>query len=463
MINIPIHTKYMDTATPKDTLSDDILFSYTRKVKGVDDLAFFAQHQQRFSGERFYWKSPDDEMMISGAGILRPLFNSMADDRFKKIEEEWKGIIASSVIDNPYDIPGTGPLLFGGFSFDPYSIKEDIWQPYGDALFYLPEYMLTKYREDSYITVNLISDRKDKQTNLKRLEAKISKVIPPEQEFNFSPPEVEGEKAIAVDGWLKAVGDVVKDLKESPSLDKVVLSRKLQLDLSMPISSEFLLEQLKHQQPDSFIFLLENEKSVFTGASPERLVKKTGDRVLSASLAGSIGRDAVPEKDEEFGRCLLNDEKNLYEHALVVKMIKESLQSCCTSLQVPDEPQLLKTSYIQHLYTPVQGIAKPSSSIFRFVGSLHPTPALGGVPTKEAIDIIREKEKMDRGFYASPVGWTDYRDNGEFIVAIRSGLVKGKHAYLYAGCGLVADSVPEEELKETGIKLKPMLRAIGGD
>lgn len=462
LINSPYHTKLKNTLKHKDAGSKKMLVSYTKRVKKVEPLAFYQINKAVYDGERFFWKSPDDDMTIVGVGHLRSFFNRRADDRFSQIEKEWSELLASAVIDNPFQAPGTGPLLFGGFSFDPYSVKEEKWESFGDSLFYLPEFMLTKIGEDCYLTVNLF-ESEEMMYQSSQVKKTFDFLIDDDIEAVDIPfPILVNKEELSVPDWLKAVAEVIDELQRSDMVDKVVLSRELKLSFSEPLFTEAVLEQLNIQQPDSFIFMLETTGGSFAGASPERLVKKIGDQVLSTSLAGSIGRDENPEKDKELGNMLLNDEKNLFEHALVVKMIKKSLKPYCDELQVPDEPELLKTPYIQHLYTPVCGISKPDTSIFRLVGELHPTPALGGVPTDQAMKIIRDKEKMDRGLYASPIGWTDFQGNGEFIVAIRSGLLKGKQAFLYAGCGLVADSDPSDELIETSIKFQPMLQAMGG-
>ncbi len=459
LINSPYQTKYINTLKHK-AQSNKVLASYTKKVDKVDPFTFYQMSKPANDGKRFFWKSPDDHTTIVGIGLLRSFSNSGAEDRFRRIGAEWKEILSSAVIDNPFHLPGTGPLLFGGFSFDPYSLKEEKWQPFGDALFYLPEYMLTVIEEEYYLTVNLFeSEELVNQTNKLR---NFDSLIKNAELSEALAPHLVSKEELFVPQWLDSVAEVVNILKSSELVNKVVLSRQMQLDFSEPVLSEYVLKQLHSQQSDSFIFLLETPEGSFTGASPERLVKKIDDQVLSTSLAGSIGRSENAVEDKELGDILLNDEKNLYEHSLVVEMIKKALQPHCNELLVPDQPSLLRTPYIQHLYTPVSGVAKPETSIFSLVGELHPTPALGGVPTGQAMKIIRDEEKMDRGFYASPIGWTDFEGNGEFIVAIRSGLLKGKQAYLYAGCGLVADSDPKEELNETGIKFQPMLQAIGG-
>ncbi|HAQ08276.1 MAG TPA: isochorismate synthase, partial [Bacillus bacterium] len=154
--------------------------------------------------------------------------------------------------------------------------------------------------------------------------------------------------------------------------------------------------------------------------------------------------------------------KNLIEHQYVVDMIKEAMRETCDEVILPDEPKLMKMKYIQHLYTPVVGKNREGTSLLHLVNRLHPTPALGGLPKKAAVEKIREVEQMDRGLYAAPIGWMDYQGNGEFAVAIRSGLIQGREASLFAGCGIVADSNAESEYTETSIKFRPMLTALGG-
>jgi menaquinone-specific isochorismate synthase len=123
----------------------------------------------------------------------------------------------------------------------------------------------------------------------------------------------------------------------------------------------------------------------------------------------------------------------------------------------------MKIRDIQHLNTPVVGKCHKDASLMLLVERLHPTPALGGLPKEEAVVKIREVEELDRGFYAAPLGWMDYRKNGEFAVSIRSGLIQGEEVSLFAGCGVVADSESESEYLETSLKFKPMLRALGGN
>ena len=216
------------------------------------------------------------------------------------------------------------------------------------------------------------------------------------------------------------------------------------------------------EQRDSYVFAFESGGDCFIGASPERLVKKENNKVYSTCLAGSIARGNDTLEDNTLGDELLNDDKNLQEHQYVVDMIKEAIEDTCSNVDIPIRPKLLKLRHIQHLYTPVRGVAKPGTSLLQIAEKLHPTPALGGLPKDSAILKIREVEDLDRGLYGGPLGWFDYRRNGEFAVAIRSGLIQSNEASIFAGCGVVEDSIAEVEYQETKIKFKPMLSALGG-
>src|SRR5690606_6226064 len=149
-----------------------------------------------------------------------------------------------------------------------------------------------------------------------------------------------------------------------------------------------------------------------------------------------------------------------HEHELAVQMIKSAMEELCVQVEAPPSPILRKLKDIQHLATPISGQAREGCSLMQAVGMLHPTPALGGMPREAAIEAIRELEDMDRGWYAAPIGWMDREMDGEFVAAIRSALIQGESAVLYAGCGIVGDSDPISEFNETSLKFRPMLTAM---
>lgn len=433
------------------------LFSKTLKIKAIDPFAFY--NIKTFSNrEKFFWKSDDDTYYIIGLGFIESFTGSETDSRFQNVKVYWDALLSHSHIDNPYDLNGTGPLIFGGFSFDPHSEKEEEWSNFHDFLFYLPAFMLTISEGQYYLTVNAIGNQ---ELLDQRVEEFIRLTENLEQNL-IQPVEMRSSEELNVEQWLQSVDDIVNNLNYT-SLKKVVLARKMKIEFHDFISSNVVLRNLLMQQPRGFIFSFATDEGCFLGASPERLVKKSENHIYSVGLAGSIARGSNEKEDIDLGNQLLQDDKNLFEHELVVAMVEDALKPYCINIHIPEQPTLLKMPDIQHLFSPVTGKAKSDTSIFDIVEQLHPTPALGGVPTTKAMEVIREKEQMDRGFYAAPIGWADYRGNGEFIVAIRSALMKRNSATLYAGCGLVANSKPQDELLETRIKFQPMIRALRGD
>ncbi|MGR3765467.1 isochorismate synthase [Rossellomorea sp. NS-SX7] len=456
--------KAYDTAREKaKQYQHPVLFSIVEEIDSVDPLSFYNEGNSAFKGTRFLWKDRDHTITLAGLGSAYTISTQDDRDQFFAVEKEWKRFINDGVILSQENWIGTGPLLFGGFRFDPFNQRGGEWNDFENGTLQVPSFMLTKSKEADYLTLNMLCGPEDGEESLNEMIRMKNEII-----RNSQYPSLPEEAAVRnvedfnPEEWKKSVQNVVEEL-QAGDMEKVVLARKCKVTFDDPITSDFVLDNLWKQQPDSFIFSFEQNKSCFIGATPERLVKKTGEEVLSTCLAGSIARGRTLEEDEKLGEELLNDEKNRYEHHLVVETIQHALEPFCNELLLPEKPGLMKMKDIQHLYTPVVGRASRQTSLLNMVEKLHPTPALGGVPRDKALHVIRQEEKMDRGLYAGPVGWMDAYDNGEFAVAIRSGLLHDEGSYLYAGCGIVADSDPESEFKETQMKFRPMLRALGGN
>jgi menaquinone-specific isochorismate synthase len=444
-------------------LARPILVSEVHQIEDIDPLSFFNSGTERFLGERFSWKDPSDETILIGLGICQHIQTDQATDRFFHVEEEWKRFIDESFIYNPFSTTGAGPVIFGGFSFDPMKPKTSLWSKFADSLFHIPKYMLSKIDGQTFLTTNVLCTRHDDESLFDKVvdERKLLLKNVSSKDL-YSIPIIDNTEEINPSGWKNTVSKVVEDL-QSGSLKKVVLARELRLHFQDQIEVESVLSRLLKEQHESFIFAFESNGDCFIGASPERLIKKQGENLFTTCLAGSIPRGKTVEEDKTLGDLLLKDQKNLVEHQFVVDMIKEAMEDACEEVILPDKPQLMKMRDIQHLYTPVIGKSKQDTSLLVMVERLHPTPALGGLPKKAAVEKIREVEELDRGYYAAPIGWMDYRGNGEFAVAIRSGLIQGNEASLFAGCGVVASSDPESEYLETSIKFRPMLTALGGN
>ena len=200
--------------------------------------------------------------------------------------------------------------------------------------------------------------------------------------------------------------------------------------------------------------------ATFLGATPERLVELADGRVATAALAGSAPRGRSPEEDARIGRALVESKKEQAEHAVVVRALREALDPLCPDLRFPEAPRLRRLEGIQHLETALSGTPHREVHVAELLGTLHPTPAVGGAPRREALAWLERSEGLTRGWYAGPVGYVDASGGGSFRVALRCALLRGERARLFAGAGIVAGSRPESELRETQLKLQALLSGM---
>lgn len=236
------------------------------------------------------------------------------------------------------------------------------------------------------------------------------------------------------------------------------------LDITQPrrfLRSQ-ILPRLRSRYPDCYVFSLSGTQpdTHFIGASPERLLSIRQGRLVTDALAGSAPRGDTVIADHLIGQQLLNTAKEQREHQLVLDFIVQQLQKQGLAPRYSTPPGLLRLSNIQHLHTPICADLPRDISPLTLVEALHPTPAVAGVPTTEACQLIRQSEPCDRGLYAAPLGWVDPQGNSEFIVGIRSALIQRDRARLYAGAGIVAGSDPAKELVEIQLKLQALAEAL---
>lgn len=173
-------------------------------------------------------------------------------------------------------------------------------------------------------------------------------------------------------------------------------------------------------------------------------------------------RGDTDDEDEWLANELLGSEKDNHEHELVAETIREQLAPLSAEIRVGDRG-IRKLATVQHLWTPIDATLERDEHVLSLVDALHPTPAVGGLPPEAALDVIRDTEPFDRGWYAAPVGWFDADGDGSFAVALRSAIVEETLATLFAGVGLVADSDPDAEWDEVQLKYRPILDELERD
>jgi menaquinone-specific isochorismate synthase len=438
----------------------ETIISVVKKVEWIDPLFFYAAGKRLGFTERFYWSDTTQRVTIAGVGTAFTIADS-SKQRFQNIRAVWDKCLQNMIVHRSSYEFGTGPLLFGGFAFDPLKPRTQLWAEYDDGVMWVPSYMVTLKDGEVWLTTNYVVHTTENAIDLQEKTEEMERKLLQQSKH----PLVDAglsfvwEEEVKPQEWIQSI-PIVQEAMNVRDVSKVVLAREMRLRAKNHIDSAAVLQALRIGQPDCYIFALDYKGSCFLGATPERLIRKEADVFTSMCLAGSIGRGKTEQEDYANEEALLHDEKNRTEHAYVVDMIRSVMNALCDEVQIPYEPGLMKTKHLIHLHTPVQG--KGDTHLLEMVERLHPTPALGGTPRDEALALIREHEVLDRGFYGAPIGWLDYEGNGEFAVGLRSGLIKGADVSLFAGCGIVSESDPSLEYEETKMKFKPMLTALGG-
>ncbi len=261
--------------------------------------------------------------------------------------------------------------------------------------------------------------------------------------------------------YADAVGKAVARIKAG-ELRKVVLARSLEVDAGRDLDPRELLRRLRAVDPDCYAFSVPVEpRRVLVGASPELLVARSGQEVRSDPLAGSSPRFGDPDEDRASAEYLRSSSKNRDEHAAVAAAVSDALRRFCEELTFDREPVLFGTANVWHLQTRFRGrLREPAPGVLELLAALHPTPAVCGTPRDVAQQAISELEPFDRRCYAGPVGWVDNNGDGEWAIALRCAEIEGTTARLFAGAGIVADSLPDQEVDETDRKFRALLDSL---
>ncbi|MGH8907399.1 MAG: isochorismate synthase [Egibacteraceae bacterium] len=353
------------------------------------------------------------------------------EDRFARAASALTGLLDRAEVDDAVGLPGTGPVAFGSFTFDP---------DCEGSVLVVPRMVLGRRGGRAWLTTVGGGGRD---------EVGPVQALPAPGRIRYAGASFSEVR------WMEAVDAAVRAIRRG-ELAKVVLARDVRVWSEQRLDPRALVHRLAERFPQCFAFACAG----LVGATPELLVRRLGDLVESVPLAGSAARGPNRAEDARLGEALMASEKNRGEHQLAVDSVKRVLGPLCVCLDVDPQPWLLRLGNVQHLATALRGrLARPLGSL-DLAGALHPTAAVCGAPTAMALDCIRALEGMDRGRYAGPVGWTDARGDGEWGIALRCAEVDGPRARLFAGAGLVAASLPEAELEETRLKLLAMQSAL---
>ncbi|TMC21529.1 MAG: isochorismate synthase [Chloroflexi bacterium] len=444
------------------------LVSFTQPVATCDPLRLFRAFEHAAMGERLFWEYPAEQRALVGVGTATTI-QAMGADSFVSIATAWR-TLQQEVVKGPADaIQTPGPILLGGFAFDPLRPRTSLWANFPDGLLILPHLLFHIQHEHAMLIISQeITPTDDIEQcadaildRLQHISTLVANTPLPEREQTTS--KLLLRDISPASAWKDLVAMVVKQIK-SDAYQKVVLARSVEaINVDHAFDANTTLQYLRVIYPNAHVFALQRGMHYFVGATPERLLSAHHGQLRTMALAGSAPRGKTQEEDDHLGAELLLSAKNKNEHEIVVATIHDALARFCSRVWIADAPELLRLKNIQHLETPIVGELLAGYSILDAIQSLHPTPAVGGFPCDKALQEIRENEQLDRGWYAGPFGWVDAHGDGEFAVALRSALIDGKTATLFAGCGIVADSDPESEYLESCLKLNVMLRGLGGE
>lgn len=402
-----------------------------------------------------FW-APGRGEAYAGVGAAELVVASGAE-RFAAVEQGARAVFSRLCALGPSD-GAPAPRLFGGFAFQSGRAQREPWQSFGEARFVLPRLAYQKRGDRAWLTVAArgrdLSDplaREALLADVDRAIAALTRPLEPRDREYSVVGDPEGDREPA----FRALVEAIREAIAAGRFEKIVAARKVTLSLSSAPEPAQVLLRLAQQAPECTRFALKVEQATFLGATPERLVEKRGDRVETEAVAGS-----VRAQDPDLGAHLLESEKDLEEHGIVVRELLSALSPLCRNVEHRG-PDLYRLRHVLHLRTSIRATLDRPLHVLALVERLHPTPAVGGVPKAASLGWIAEREPDERGYYAGPIGWFDADGDGDFAVALRSGVLKGTTAQLYVGAGVVRDSEASSEYAETRWKLAALLGALG--
>ncbi|RMF60072.1 MAG: isochorismate synthase [Calditrichaeota bacterium] len=400
--------------------------------------------------QKIYWKQRDDSWEIAGVGKCIEFLPDSTGDFGPVLEK----------IQYFFENAQSSCRIFGGFAFSEWGCDE-LWENFGWSRFWIPEVELGRDGDRYFIACNIrISAdedlQKQKQDWHRRLETLCFDLTarPGPLPIVLRRVDVPDQQQ-----WKELISQLLVNFQRN-RLNKVVLSRKSEVHLSEPINPISLLWQLHSTSTNRYVFFFQPEADIaFWGLSPERLYARTNSHLFSEAIAGTRVRGGNPEDDARLSLELLQSDKERFEHEQVIRSLRQSFAHLCTKIKDSQEVTILKLPHLQHLYWTIEGELKSGLNDAHILHELHPTPAVGGFPKNNALEFLKQREPIRRGWFAAPVGWIS-PTKAEFAVAIRSALIRKDKLFLYAGAGIVPGSDADREWAELENKIAPLWNLI---
>lgn len=411
------------------------------EVSTVDPFTWL---QAQPMAERLYWSGRNQSASVAAVGRAEVLTADASAGDGARLEQRLRKRFAHA---------DERPRLryYGGWAFDGLQPPGDAWGAFGTYRFVLPRFELRTTGDRTVLLCNLVPSRDRERVEALCAQAEAL-VWPAGRPGVALPPAVTRSDQPNRATWRRMVSWALDAIADD-RLQKVVLARQSVFDFLDTLPPVELLRRLHAATPNCFHFMVQPDDAVaFVGASPEQLFRRSGRRIQTEAIAGTRSRGDSARADAALRTELLESEKDRREHAFVVQAIRDRLATLCTAVQQDASASELRLARGRHLRSQFEGTLRDGVTTLDAVHALHPTPAIGGVPTGDALQAIRAQEPFARGWYAGPVGWIG-PDAAEFAVAIRSGLIRDNTLALYSGAGIVDGSAPDPEWEEIEQKI----------
>ena len=365
---------------------------------------------------KFYWQSRDCREEVVALGQVKTFTDPL---------------IAEQVITDDQRV-------WGGRSFDGHTERN---RRCLSSFFFLPLLQIIRLDGEWHLAANMSDDKPRMLAMLQKIE------MHPEAVTDIDSRILSRSYSPDFDRWSTMIDQALTGIANN-EFEKVVLARRTTLQLDHPVLPAQLLKASRGSNSNSFHFLMALDAGhCFVGSTPERLFQRHDRALQTEALAGTIGRGADSQEDQQLAQWLLADTKNRYENRLVVDDIVGRLVPQCESMNVSPVPELVQLRKVQHLKRSIDGQLNDAVLSADLLDSLQPTAAIAGLPRDAALHFIAEHEPFARGWYSGAVGYIG-QQHSEFCVAIRSAMISGDDLHLFAGAGIVPGSVADSEWKE---------------
>ena len=441
----------------KNHSAEDLLISFVFDAGEIDSEGKVDAYLKN-SKISFYFEQPEIQFKIFAVDEILDITES-GDGRFAITDKKLKGWKDKIVSNRENFACAKIPLFVGGMKFM-VEHPDNEWKDFQDSTWFVPAIMFFNNGNDNLLVLNFLHNpKKPVEQLVNHFKTKLENIF---RQKSNSPASLPHIRKIAGDTpkdkkkWKGMIYEALERIEER-KIQKVVLARKVTLFLSAEPGFEGIINSLKGNYPGCSIFIFRKNNSTFFGATPETLGRFKGNIVEFDALAGSAPRGKDEKEDNEFEKMLLSSEKDIAEHNFVVEHIKESLSGFSNEIEIHNGLSVKKLSNIQHLHTFITAKPENDFSIFNLLKELYPTPAICGSPKEAALHVIKKSETFRRGLYSGIIGFFNFDNEGEFVVALRSAISAGTKVVAYAGSGIVHNSDPGSEFSETELKLKPVM------